>query len=301
MSIASAITAAQGKVADCYTAISNKGGTLPATQNLSNMPTAIGSIPSGSSELPSYQVSSGVASRRSGALTGNEFSSITSIGDTGFYYAFANCGQLTGSVVFSSLTSVGTSGLYSAFQNCQNISGLVDLSSLTTVNDNGLRGAFSGCYRITGVDLSSLTSTNQQGFYQAFYFCSKLTSVDVSSLESIGGMGFYSAFYYCSALTSVSFDALDTLTEQRCLEQAFRNCPSLQSLYFPSLTTSSFGQTYIDQFNNIFNSSTASTSGTCTIHFPSNVQSTISGLTGYPLFGGTSGRIVLAFDLTATS
>lgn len=47
MSIASAITAAQGRVADAYTAISNKGGTLPATQNLSNMPTAIASIPSG--------------------------------------------------------------------------------------------------------------------------------------------------------------------------------------------------------------------------------------------------------------
>lgn len=47
MSIATALVAAQGRVADCYTAISNKGGTLPATQNLSNMPTAISSIPSG--------------------------------------------------------------------------------------------------------------------------------------------------------------------------------------------------------------------------------------------------------------
>ena len=49
MSIATAITAAQGKVADAYTAISNKGGTLPVTQNLTNMPTAINSIPSGGS------------------------------------------------------------------------------------------------------------------------------------------------------------------------------------------------------------------------------------------------------------
>ena len=49
MSIATAITAAQGRVADAYTAISNKGGTLPATQNLANMPTAINSIPSGGS------------------------------------------------------------------------------------------------------------------------------------------------------------------------------------------------------------------------------------------------------------
>ena len=47
MSIASAITAAQGKVANAYTAVSNKGGTLPQTQNLTNLPTAINSIPSG--------------------------------------------------------------------------------------------------------------------------------------------------------------------------------------------------------------------------------------------------------------
>ena len=51
MSIASAITAAQGRVADAYTAVSNMGGTLPATQNLTNLPTAINSIPSGSSEV----------------------------------------------------------------------------------------------------------------------------------------------------------------------------------------------------------------------------------------------------------
>jgi hypothetical protein len=46
MSIATAIEAAQGKVANAYTAVNNKGGTLPATQNLSNLPTAIASIPS---------------------------------------------------------------------------------------------------------------------------------------------------------------------------------------------------------------------------------------------------------------
>ena len=39
---------------------------------------------------------------------------------------------------------------------------------------------------------------------------------------------------------------------------------------------------------------------TVTIHFPSNLQSTISQLDGYPLFGGESGYIVLAFDLPAT-
>ena len=43
MSIASAIQNAQQKVANVYTAVSNMGGTLPVTQNLSNLPTAINS------------------------------------------------------------------------------------------------------------------------------------------------------------------------------------------------------------------------------------------------------------------
>lgn len=47
MTIASAITAAQGRVADCYTSVDNMGGTLPVTQNLTNLPTAIESIPTG--------------------------------------------------------------------------------------------------------------------------------------------------------------------------------------------------------------------------------------------------------------
>ena len=44
MTIASAIQAKQQQVADSYTAVSNKGGTLPTTQNLTNLPTAINSI-----------------------------------------------------------------------------------------------------------------------------------------------------------------------------------------------------------------------------------------------------------------
>lgn len=51
MSIASAIQNAQGKIANAYTAVSNKGGTLPTTQNLSNLPTAINSIPTNSGSV----------------------------------------------------------------------------------------------------------------------------------------------------------------------------------------------------------------------------------------------------------
>lgn len=45
--IAGALEAAQGKVTSAYASINSKGGTLPVTQNLSNLPAAIASIPSG--------------------------------------------------------------------------------------------------------------------------------------------------------------------------------------------------------------------------------------------------------------
>ena len=45
MSIASAIEVAQEKIANAYTVISDKGGTLPQIQNLTNISAAINSIP----------------------------------------------------------------------------------------------------------------------------------------------------------------------------------------------------------------------------------------------------------------
>ena len=47
MSIASAIQTKQQQVAAAYTAASGKGATMPATENLTNLATCIGSIPSG--------------------------------------------------------------------------------------------------------------------------------------------------------------------------------------------------------------------------------------------------------------
>ena len=49
--IKAAILALKSRIADAYTAISNKGGTLPATQDSANLATAIASIPSGVSLL----------------------------------------------------------------------------------------------------------------------------------------------------------------------------------------------------------------------------------------------------------
>ena len=196
----------------------------------------------------------------------------TDVGSYGLSYAFYSCTALT-SVDLSSLTTVsGTRGLSYAFYSCTALTS-VDLSSLTTVSGTrGLSYAFYSCTALTSVDLSSLTTVSDSyGLSYAFYGCTALTSVDLSSLTSVGSYGLYNAFVGCTAITDV---------------------------YFPALTTSSFG-IYKNQFNNMMQD-TGSTV-THTLHFPSNLESTIQGLTGYPLFGGTSGYVVLSFDLPATS
>lgn len=50
--IKQAILSLKSRIEDAYTAIAAKGGTLPATQDSANLPTAIASIPSGSAEDP---------------------------------------------------------------------------------------------------------------------------------------------------------------------------------------------------------------------------------------------------------
>lgn len=61
MSILNQISRISGKVADSYTAVSNKGGTLPQSQVIANLPTAIASIPAGGSlpDITTAQEASG--------------------------------------------------------------------------------------------------------------------------------------------------------------------------------------------------------------------------------------------------
>ena len=119
-----------------------------------------------------------------------------------------------------------------------------------------------------------------------------------SNATNVGKYGLYYAFRDCTALTSVDLSSLTTVSGSKCLSSAFNGCTGLTDIYFRALTTSSFGS-YKNQFDSML-SSTGSTK-THTIHFPSNLQSKISSLTGYPNFGGTSGYVTLSFDLPATS
>lgn len=216
MSIASAILAKQQQIADAYTAISGKGGTLPATQNLTNLATAISNIPSSGSAYNGMLIESNGSS------------------NTGFV-----------------LKSIG----------------------------------------ITNV------SAYQYMFNKFYIFDSAISSLDLSSIETISGeQAFAYSFQILTSLLTATIGA-DTITGSQAFYCAFQGCTGITDIYFPNIKTTSFG-TFRNQFQSMMN--TTGNAITHTIHFPSNMESTISTLTDYPLFGGTSGYVVLAYDLPAT-
>lgn len=89
MSIPSEITRITGNIADAYTAVSGKGGTLPSAKNSANLPAAIESIPSGITPSGNVQLTQqsgtdvtnyATASVRSGSVTLNTPTINTSTG-----------------------------------------------------------------------------------------------------------------------------------------------------------------------------------------------------------------------------
>lgn len=231
-------------------------------------------------------------------LTGTlDLSSLKEVWDHGMYYAFSgNNNNLTLNPDFSSLKRIHSYGCYNAFSGLQRTGSFLDMSSLTRVDDYGLYWLiYKGAKTI---DLSSLKYIGDYGLARAFGDLrpTDVESVDLSSLETVGAFGLQNCFWN-SKLTRLDLPALKTIGSKG-LNYAIRSCKLLANVYFNSLTTTSFGS-YTDQFVNMLNATGTDT--THTLHFPSNLETTIQGLDGYPNFGGTSGYVVLAFDLPATS
>jgi len=296
MTIASALNALNTDIQNARTAITNKGGTVTSGGGSSQLATDIATISVGFNELPSYKVDNGVIKRQTYRLNKNIFNNINSIDNYGLNYAFKECSGLTGTLDLSSINSIGNYGLNYAFYNTKITS--VDLSSLSTIGEYCLAYAFENCTSLTSVDLSSLSTMGRNGMEHAFRGCTKLVTITLSSLINVGIGGLGYAFQNCSKLTSADLSSVNTI-DMSGFVRAFSGCTLLTDIYFNSLTTSSFGSSYKNQFKEMM-SSTGSTT-IHTIHFPSNLESTISSLNGYPLFDGTNGYVVCAFDLPATS
>lgn len=234
---------------------------------------------------------------------GVEFPDLEEVsGISALYYAFSN--NFINSILLPKLKTVsGTNGMYSVFAtNSSPSMTSVSLPELETVSGNsGLRSAFQTSVYLTSISLPKLkTVTGTYGLYQLLA-STKISTLSLPELTTANAQ--YAMGYLCqscSLLETVYLSKLSDISGQNTFYGAFNGCNYITDIYFNALTTTSFGS-FVNQFNNMFNSQTASTSGNVNVHLPSNLQATIAGLQGYPNFSATAGRVTLLFDFPATS
>ena len=149
------------------------------------------------------------------------------------------------------------------------------------------------------VDGSYLYNNLYDGYTEKpFYFdASSIKAMEIVQGKNYIAPSFLNAFIR-SSIKYIDFSQLSHLPTQGTITG--RRGPLAQiisfttgvHIYFRALTT----QTYFNP--NIFQNMCGQATN-AVIHFPSNLESIISGLSNYPNFGGTNTTI--AFDLPATS
>lgn len=241
MSIATAIQNAQTRVANAYTAVSGKGGTLPATQNLSNLPTAINSIPSwwGSFVWIPREIVSGVMQEIQSNHTYTLPAEVTDLWGYALYSGFYADKKLTSVDMNNLVTVSGVYALASAFQSASSLVS-ADFSKVTSVsNTQCMTSTFYSCSALTDVDFSSLVSiTGANAMSTAFRACSSLTQLNFPSLVTIDASnGISSICRDCTSLVTFTIPELQTITGSGAMGNAFQGCSSLTNISFPKLKT----------------------------------------------------------------
>ena len=200
VSIASAIELKQQQVANAYLVVSNKGGTLPVTQNLENLSSAIETITTGTSAVLIDKTFTGNGTYRASSYNADGFSQVIinvpgstlvdkTITENGTYYASSDNAdgfrQVTVNVSVSSFDiprEISNSGVYQVPSNTLYYTiptGVIDLG------DNVLRYAFCGS---SGIELASFSGleyiTGNNALQMAFANCTNLTQIVFSDLRT---------------------------------------------------------------------------------------------------------------------
>lgn len=213
----------------------------------------------------------------------------------GLAYSFITCLGLT-SIDFNNLNTINLYALYYTCRACRNLT-TAKFPSLTTISGAyAMQRCFYDCSALTLIGAGSLSKVSgDNALNECCRGCTSLTREGITTnLSTVSGNNvFERCFYGCTSLNNVIFMNLKTITGSNVFKECFYGCTNLENVQFWALTSTSFSNT------NIFTGMMTGTgsSKTHTLHFPRNLQSTISGLDGYPLFGGTSGKVVLAFDM----
>lgn len=227
-----------------------------------------------------------------------EFPDLEELGQEALFKTFAE--SKIKNAVFTKLTTVDQYySLNSAFYHSSIES--VSFPELVTINDSS---GFS-CERMCESDISFLlgkltsvsfpklaTISGQRACGSMLQYQKLLTTFPFNKVETITGTNAMSyAMQYCSN-TEINFEELTTINGNTALAAFNYGNTALTKVYFPKLNSISgtdvFGASYSGMLYNCTN---------CTeIHFKSDMQSTISAITGYAnKWGATNATIY--FDL----
>lgn len=299
MTIASEITKLNTNLTNSYTACSNKGATLPASQNFDNLASTISAIPAGTTPIlasltvtPSTTAqtitppsgtdgyntviaSAVTASIDSDIVAGNIKSGVNILGVTGTY-----TGSGGGNDVLNK-TDVNyaiTADNYSVIQARCGSNGNIALG----VNYNGgasytFQTAYSNAtYRNTvrAVILRCITLINgsNNSFKQAFKANTAIEYIDLSNLEEIryGTGDFFQNAFDGTSIKEMRFTKLRLIdaTANANFRYAFNGCSNVD-IYFNALNSGTFsgGGGYKNTFVQLLRGATG-----CTVHLPSNLE-----------------------------
>lgn len=205
-------------------------------------------------------------------VTNVSFDGVLHITNTSLQYAFAGEKTNIQSISFPDLIDINGNHLLESL--CSGNTGLTEFYMPNVVS-------ISGDYTCDGM----LLGTNVQ-------------SLVFEELVSISGTDTLRYFVKSSHIITVDFKKLSSLISSNSpFSGAFDDCRYLKDIYFRALTTNSFDDNYA--FSGMFGRYSGHVFGV-KVHFPSNLQTTVENLSGYPTFGGRSENVQILFDLPAT-
>ena len=209
MSVASEITRIKNNIASAYTAVSNKGGTLPQTQNSANLATAINSISTGSSaNLGTKTITSnGTYNASSDSLDG--YSSVTvnvptaTITDARYLCAYGRVSQYN--ELFAMCSGITSSSYFFYYAN--NVANL-DFSKFNIFNITDMSYMFSRS-KFSSLNLSNLNTSKVTNMSYMFSYITTLTDLDLSNFDTseVTNMGYM--FYGSTNLATLDLSNFD--------------------------------------------------------------------------------------------
>ena len=221
---------------------------------------------------------------------------LSSISGTGAAQAmFYDCGNLA-SIDMPSLYLID--GDYAAMYMFQGVAvSTIRFPALRYISGySAMQGAFMGA-NVDRVRLTNLRGIGGQTcFYQAFY-ATPMTVLSVPRLTSVSGQQALIGAFGATGLTEVRFYNLALIRGVQPFDQAFLSCANLANLYFYAIDGDTFDGE-VSAFNRMLRNCP-----NVTVHFPSNRQTLIEGMTGYSTtapFGATAGQVLFDLPPTAT-